>query len=111
MNRLAWYFKQLFPLRYVSVYTQDGNRRLDTWRMWFGRCFDIKHYQLKRSNSMTKKQRIRYDIKEAMSRNVAGANRNTAIKEVNDRYHLSTAAAGSLRAKVIFVGPPTLKWW
>jgi len=44
MNRLAWYFKQLFPLRYVSVYTQDGNRRLDTWRMWFGRCFDIKHY-------------------------------------------------------------------
>jgi hypothetical protein len=60
---------------------------------------------------MTKKQRIRYDIKEAMTRNVAGANRNTAIKEVNDRYHLSTAAAGSLRAKVIFVGPPTLKYW
>ena len=61
--------------------------------------------------SMTKKQRIRYDIKEAMSRNAAGAGRNTAIKEVNDRYHLSTAAAGSLRAKVIFTGPPTLKYW
>lgn len=60
---------------------------------------------------MTKKQRIRYDIKEAMSRNAAGANRNTAIKEVNDRYHLSTASAGSLLAKVIFVGPPTLKYW
>ena len=60
---------------------------------------------------MNKKQRIRYDIKECMTRNVAGAGRNTAIKKVNDRYHLSTASAGSLRAKVILVGPPTLKFW
>lgn len=60
---------------------------------------------------MTRKQRIRYDIREAMTRNVAGAARNTAIKEVADRYYLSTAAAGSLRAKVIFVGPPALKFW
>jgi len=60
---------------------------------------------------MNKKQRIRYDIKEAMARNVAGAGRNTAIKEVNDRYHLSTASGGSLRARVMFTGPPPLKWW
>lgn len=60
---------------------------------------------------MTKRQRINHEIREAMARNVAGANRNTAIKEVNDRYHLSTAAAGSLRAKVLFVGPPTRKYW
>ena len=60
---------------------------------------------------MNKKQRVRYQIKEAMSRNVAGAARNTDIKQVNDKYHLSTAAAGSLRAKVIFAGPPTLKYW
>ena len=60
---------------------------------------------------MTKKQRIRYDIGETMSRDAAGAARNTNIKQVNDRYHLSTAAAGSLRAKVIFANAPTKKFW
>lgn len=60
---------------------------------------------------MTKKQRIRWNITEAMSRNTAGAARNTDIKQVADKYHLSTAAAGQLRAKVIFVGPPTKKFW
>ena len=60
---------------------------------------------------MTKKQRIRYDIWECMSREAAGAGRNTMIKEVNDKYHLSTAAAGSLRAKLMFVGPPARKFW
>ena len=60
---------------------------------------------------MTKKQRIRYDIAEAMSRDAAGAARNTNIIQVNDRYHLSTANGGSLRAKIIFAGPPTKKFW
>lgn len=60
---------------------------------------------------MTKRQRINYEIREAMARNAAGAGRNTAIKEVNDRYHLSTDSAGSLRAKVMFIGPPTRKYW
>ena len=60
---------------------------------------------------MNKKQRIRRDVQEAMSRNAAGAGRNTALKKINDRYHLSTAAAGSFRAKVIFSGPPTKKFW
>jgi uncharacterized protein YdbL (DUF1318 family) len=61
--------------------------------------------------AMTKKQRIRYDVAEAMSRNAAGAARNTDLKQVADRYHLSTDAAGQLRAKVIFAGPPTKKFW
>jgi len=60
---------------------------------------------------MNKKQRVRYQIKEAMSRNGAGAPRNTDILQVADKYHLSTAAAGGLRAKLIFAGPPTLKFW
>lgn len=60
---------------------------------------------------MTKKARIRRDVQEAMARNAAGAGRNTALKKIADRYALSTASAGSLRAKVIFVGPPTRKFW
>ena len=60
---------------------------------------------------MTKRQRIRAGVAEAMSRNVAGAGRNTALSKVADKYMLSTAAAGSLRASVIFVGPPTKKFW
>lgn len=60
---------------------------------------------------MNKKQRVRWEVGTGMRLYAAGANRNTYIKKVNDRFHLSTAAAGSLRAKVIFAGPPTLKFW
>jgi len=60
---------------------------------------------------VNKKQRTRWDVWECMSRNVAGAGRNTALVKVAKKYDLSTAAAGSLRARVIFAGPPTLKFW
>lgn len=60
---------------------------------------------------MTKTQRIRRDVQEAMARNAAGAARNTDLKQIADRYHLSTAAKGQLRARCILVGPPTRKFW
>jgi len=41
MERVKWYFKQLLPLRYESTYTEGGQRKRSTWRMWMGRCFDI----------------------------------------------------------------------
>jgi hypothetical protein len=60
---------------------------------------------------VNKKQRIRYDIWECMSREAAGAGRNALILKVNNKYALSTASGGSLRAKLIFSGPPTKKFW
>jgi len=60
---------------------------------------------------MTKRARIREGVREAMARNAPGAGRNTALKKVNDKYGLSTAAKGSFRAAVMFHGPPTKKFW
>ena len=39
---IGWCFKQLFPLCYRSEYTLNNKKYLTTWRMWFGKCFDIK---------------------------------------------------------------------
>lgn len=61
MQRLVWYFKQLLPLTYWSIYSEylcscDDNckcgnygktqKRITIWRMWFGRCFNIESYEL-----------------------------------------------------------------
>lgn len=42
INKLAWYFKQLLPLRYHSEYISNGDFYICDWRMWLGRCFDIE---------------------------------------------------------------------
>lgn len=42
MQKLIWTLKQLLPLHYDSRYTEAGQRHHVTWRMWFGRCFDIR---------------------------------------------------------------------
>ena len=60
---------------------------------------------------MKKRNRIAYLVGEAMRLNAAGAARNTDLKQIADRYMLSTATSGSLRARCIFVGPPTRKFW
>lgn len=41
-----WYIKQLLPLLYVSTYTEDGQRKLAIWRMWLGRCYNVREYTL-----------------------------------------------------------------
>lgn len=41
-----WYLKQLLPLRYESVYLEGGKKMLCIWRMWFGRCFNVRYFEL-----------------------------------------------------------------
>ena len=51
MERLKWYLKQLFPLTYVATYSVPGEwhrRKLCIWRMWFGRCFNVRYFNLAR---------------------------------------------------------------
>lgn len=42
MSDAFWYAKQLVPLKYRTVYGEDGKTYACEWRMWFGRCFAIK---------------------------------------------------------------------
>lgn len=37
-----WYLKQLLPLAYRSTYLCDGKLCRSTWRMWLGRCFNVR---------------------------------------------------------------------
>lgn len=39
---LLWGIKQLIPLKYHSEYILNGKYYVTTYRMWFGKCFDIK---------------------------------------------------------------------
>lgn len=47
-QRIKWYFKQLLPLMYVSEYGEANSdkRFVTVWRMWFGRCFDIRTWEV-----------------------------------------------------------------
>ena len=44
---MLWYLKQLLPLSYKSTYIENNQKHYTTWRMWFGRCFNIRDYTLK----------------------------------------------------------------
>lgn len=47
MSKVIWYFKQLLPLRYESVYIdENGQRMLCIWRMWLGFCFRVRYFKL-----------------------------------------------------------------
>lgn len=47
MNKLMYYIKQLLPLQYHSKYSlQNGENKFTIWRQWFGRPFDIQHFNL-----------------------------------------------------------------
>lgn len=46
MERLKWYLKQLLPFIYVTTFTADSKRRLCIWRMWMGRCFAVRYFDL-----------------------------------------------------------------
>jgi len=46
MDKLIWYLKQLFPMKYDTIYKEDGTWYVTIWRMWLGRCFAIKKYAL-----------------------------------------------------------------
>ena len=46
MDNIIWYFKQLLPLSYWTVYGKDGKQYYCIWRMWFGRCFNIIEFEI-----------------------------------------------------------------
>lgn len=46
MNKILFYFKQLFPLTYKSKYKVDGNMKLTIWKMWFKKCYKIRTFDL-----------------------------------------------------------------
>ena len=49
MSKLTWYLKQLFPLKYDTEYSENGKSYVTIWKMWLGRCFAIKKYELRLS--------------------------------------------------------------
>ena len=40
--------KQLLPLSYYSNFEENGANIIMTWKMWFGKCFKIRKYEIKR---------------------------------------------------------------
>ena len=48
LSKIKWYLKQLFPLTYVGKATDNNlGKHLCVWKMWFGKPFDIKFYELR----------------------------------------------------------------
>lgn len=45
-QRPKWFFKQLFPLHYSSVYGENGQRKITTWDMWLGKCYNIRTFNI-----------------------------------------------------------------
>lgn len=45
-TRTAWYIKQTLPLHYESRFKEDGKSILCQWRMWLGRCFNVRSWEL-----------------------------------------------------------------
>jgi len=45
-NKLAWYVKQILPLKYKTVYKKNDVWHFTEWRMFFGRCFFVKDIKL-----------------------------------------------------------------
>jgi hypothetical protein len=46
MNKIIWYLKQLFPFLYITTFTEEGKRKLCIWRMWFGKSFKIRYWEI-----------------------------------------------------------------
>jgi len=42
LNKIKWYFKQIIPLKFKGTYGENGKRYYSEWRMFFGKCFNIK---------------------------------------------------------------------
>ena len=46
MGKFKWYFKQIVPLTYISTFREDDQRKLCIWKMWLGRSFNIRYFNL-----------------------------------------------------------------
>ena len=47
LSMMKWCLKQLLPLTYIGKEINEDGKFLCVWRMWFGKPFDIKFYELK----------------------------------------------------------------
>lgn len=47
MNKITWYLKQLFPLCYNSEYMTGNKKIVSTWKMWLGKSYNVKEYEVK----------------------------------------------------------------
>jgi len=50
LNKIIFYIKQLFKLQYYSCYFEGDIKYVTTWKMWFGKCYEIKKYEVKNMN-------------------------------------------------------------
>jgi hypothetical protein len=42
IQRLTWYFWQLFPCTYRTTYKDDkGHEHFSVWKMWLGRSYSV----------------------------------------------------------------------
>lgn len=47
VNKIIFIFKQILPLTYYSNYkTPDGNKHIAVWSQWFGKVFNVKHFDV-----------------------------------------------------------------
>lgn len=42
-----YYIKQLLPFTYISEFGDNDGKHLCVWKMWFGKPYDIKYYDLR----------------------------------------------------------------
>jgi len=47
MNEIIWFIKQFFPLDYYSHYKSNGKEMVSTWKMFLGKCYNIKKYEIR----------------------------------------------------------------
>jgi len=47
MNKIKYWIKQLFLLDYYTSYKNSDDKNLVvTWKMRWGKCFDVKSYEV-----------------------------------------------------------------
>ena len=51
ISGILWYLKQLLPLTYRTTYKENGKDIFCVWNMWFGVCFNIESYEIKKDNA------------------------------------------------------------
>lgn len=47
-NEIVWHLRQLLPLGYVTTYIENGQHYVCAWKMWFGRCYKVRRWQVVR---------------------------------------------------------------
>lgn len=46
IESLKWYIKQLVPLTYDTTFYENGEHKLCIWKMFLGRCYNVRYFKL-----------------------------------------------------------------